>query len=190
MNINVGDKVRLLNENGEGTVKKVISKNEIWVEVDDFEYPFALHEFIRIGENNEVNHTPSDKIDHPELNSIKTTPSKFKFSRKKGAVSNVFKKMNPRGIPEIDLHIEQLTADTSITMDKREALSFQMEYLKYILEEAERNLVRELIIIHGKGEGVLKTEVRRLLGSLPNIEFWDGAFQFYSTGATHVKMYY
>lgn len=192
MKLNVGDKVRLLNEPGEGVVKKVVSNEEIWVEIDAFEYPYPIFDLIKIEDDNSVQFVKkADAIAENEKSKTKILHSKkFDFARTFGAMSNIFKKVNPRGIPEVDLHIENLSGNYKLKLDKREALQFQMEYLKYIIEEAEKNSVREIMVIHGKGEGVLKTEVRKLLGSMANVEYWDGTFQFYGTGATHVKIYY
>ena len=189
MKLNVGDKVRLLNEHGEGVVKKVLSKEEIWIDLDGFDYPYPIYELIKVDENNRVDFVSQEKKNAPDV-LISSTVSKFNFTPNQGALSNIFKKLNPRGIPEIDLHIEYLTDDYKLKLDKREALQFQLEYLRYIIEEAEKNTVRELIIIHGKGEGVLKNEVRKLLSSMAHIELWDGTYQFYGSGATHIKIYY
>ncbi|MDQ3046253.1 MAG: DUF2027 domain-containing protein [Bacteroidota bacterium] len=55
MKLKVGDKVKFLNEKGEGTVTKIISKNSVGVTVEDgFEIPFNLTELLLI---NPAGHT-------------------------------------------------------------------------------------------------------------------------------------
>ena len=48
--------------------------------------------------------------------------------------------------------------------------------------------IQKVVFIHGVGEGVLKQEVRSILTSHGNIEFWDADFREYGSGATHVRI--
>jgi hypothetical protein len=55
MKFNIGDKVRFLNETGEGIVTKIINKNSVGVTIEDgFELPFLISELVAIyNETNE-----------------------------------------------------------------------------------------------------------------------------------------
>ena len=55
-------------------------------------------------------------------------------------------------------------------------------------EKAIKNNVRKLVVIHGKGEGVLKEEVRKLLKKFP-VEVMDADYQIYGLGATEVRFF-
>lgn len=49
MKFNIGDKVRFLNEKGEGTVSRIINKNTLGVTIEDgFEIPFPITELVSI----------------------------------------------------------------------------------------------------------------------------------------------
>jgi DNA-nicking Smr family endonuclease len=53
------------------------------------------------------------------------------------------------------------------------------------LEEARKRGWREVRIIHGKGKGIRRSEVRRFLASDPNVlEFFDAPPNRGGTGAT------
>ena len=49
MNFKIGDKVRFLNEKGEGTVSKIINKTNVGVTIEDgFEIPYANSQLVLI----------------------------------------------------------------------------------------------------------------------------------------------
>lgn len=98
MSINIGDKVRFLNDVGGGTVVKIISKNSVMVEdSNEFEYPYPLNELVLIEkaavqekpQKAVVEESKSQKIDvsdinlEPELKDDNITEIMFSFIRKK-----------------------------------------------------------------------------------------------------------
>jgi len=66
MNFKPGDKVKFLNEKGEGTVTRIINKMTVGVTVEDgFEIPYVISELVLVSEKNEERHS---------VKAIKTSP--------------------------------------------------------------------------------------------------------------------
>jgi len=95
---------------------------------------------------------------------------------------------------EIDLHIENLL-DSHTNMTNHEILTFQMKVCKKFVQDAIENGTKKIVLVHGKGEGVLKNEIHTFLISLKkfndvNLDFHDASFQrFGMGGATEVIFY-
>lgn len=63
MKFKIGDKVRFLNEKGEGIVTKIINKTTVGVTVEDgFEIPFVATELVTIFDNSEVQPVQSKEV--------------------------------------------------------------------------------------------------------------------------------
>jgi hypothetical protein len=88
---------------------------------------------------------------------------------------------------KIDLHIEELI-DDHYRLSNGEIVTLQLNALKKKIASSKMNGSRELLVIHGVGKGVLKTEVRNLLKS-QGIKFSDGSYAQYGYGATLVEFY-
>ncbi len=63
---------------------------------------------------------------------------------------------------EVDLHFEKLHPDKP-HLSATEKLALQLKACNEILVDARKQSVRNIYIIVGKGEGVLKTEIQKLL---------------------------
>jgi hypothetical protein len=87
---------------------------------------------------------------------------------------------------EIDLHIENLVADTK-GLANADMLQIQLDALQQALHRAIVNRQERLMIIHGLGKGVLREEVHRILDNTPGVKKyaneWQGKYGF---GATEV----
>jgi hypothetical protein len=89
-------------------------------------------------------------------------------------------------IREIDLHIHELLDDFS-AMSPKEILDYQMDCFRQEIKKAIEDKVLKIIFIHGKGDGVLKTELRKeLKTNYRRYQFQDASFQQYGFGATMV----
>ena len=88
---------------------------------------------------------------------------------------------------EVDLHIEHLV-DNQRNMTNYEIVQIQIRHCNFTIEKAIKNNLRKLVIIHGKGEGVLKEEVRKLLKKYP-VEVIDADYRIYGLGATEVRFF-
>lgn len=182
----VGQKVRLLNENGEGVISKLL-KDCLWVDVDGFEYKYNYDEVILVGADNSVLYNAREfRIE--EKVSVKSGMIKVKMPVSKNGKSILLSRLNEKGIPEVDLHLHELL-DSSHQFSNHEKLGYQLAYLEFVLKEAYQNNIKELIVIHGVGEGILKANVRKKLDEKQGVEYWDAALKKYGWGATHIRLY-
>jgi len=87
---------------------------------------------------------------------------------------------------EIDLHIHELLDDFT-AMSAKEILDYQMDCFRDEMKKAISERVKKIVFIHGKGDGVLKTEIRQeLKTNYKKYQFQDASFQQYGFGATMV----
>ncbi|MBN2480198.1 MAG: DUF2027 domain-containing protein [Bacteroidales bacterium] len=116
-----------------------------------------------------------------------TLPSgELKPSEKKGALKK--KKRNDETY-EVDLHIDQMVADSS-KYSPAEIVSMQIKRLHESMEEAISKKMRRVVIIHGVGQGTLKMQIRKeLQEKYPEFLFQDASFKEYGFGATMVHLH-
>ena len=90
---------------------------------------------------------------------------------------------------EVDLHASELLTTTA-GMSKADILNYQVDYFRRIMDENLRNVGREIIFIHGKGEGVLRQALLKELNyRYKSCEVSDASFREYGFGATRVKIH-
>ncbi|UYW01731.1 Smr/MutS family protein [Flavobacterium agricola] len=174
MNFEKGDKVAVLDDDITGFVTG-IKKDKIVVNVDDFELEFNTSELIKIADeparffaNVSVQQVLAEKAD----------------PKRKHVVKDKASKKEPFSIP-YDLHIEKLVKDFS-RMSNHDILTIQLDTARHHLEHAIRNRIPRIVLIHGVGEGVLKTELDFMLSRYNNVTFEDANYQKYGIGATQV----
>ncbi|MFA6923824.1 MAG: DUF2027 domain-containing protein [Bacteroidales bacterium] len=93
-----------------------------------------------------------------------------------------------KGVAEVDLHIEELI-DKISGLSNGEMLTIQINYFRKTLETALANNFSKIIFIHGVGDGVLKSEIRKILDeSYPKCNFYDAPMAKYGMGATEVEL--
>ena len=78
--------------------------------------------------------------------------------------------------------------DNHRNLSNYEIIQIQIRYCEFIIKKAIKNNVSKLVVIHGKGEGVLKEEVRQLLKKYP-AETMDASYRIYGLGATEVHFF-
>lgn len=89
---------------------------------------------------------------------------------------------------EIDLHINQLV-DSVVGMSNREILRIQMERFHSEMNTAILGGVKQIVFIHGIGNGTLKESLRNsLVSDYPVCSFEDASFKEYGFGATMVRI--
>lgn len=176
MRFSIGETVGFMHEAGGG---KVISyKNNFIVIVEDetgFDRSFPENELVKIvgNQENSVTIDPDFLYEVPQ-NVGQTTP--------RGVT-----KMND--FWEIDLHTHNIL-DTEMGLSNYQILSRQLYEFKRCFKEAQKKNIHKIVVIHGVGEGVLKTEVRNYLSDREGIEFYDADFRDYGKGATEIRLYY
>ena len=182
MGFKVGDKVKILDENGEGVITKLVSNNAAMVELDGFDFEFELSNLMIVGADNQIIHKAHEKdFDHllnePKRRNVKEVLQHIPIE--------VLDKTNSKGLPEIDLHIYELV-DKPRDLTNSEMLAIQIQRLEHFIHNCIVQSVSEFVVIHGVGEGVLKTEVHKVLVSHGNIDFEEADFREYGAGATRV----
>lgn len=170
---NKGDFVAVIDDNLEGIIVD-IKNNEATMETKDgFVLSYKFSELVKI-ENAELDFSfNSSKI----LNEKETKKPNYINTEKKS------KKELP--IPEFDLHIEKLVKNHKI-MNNFDILTIQLETAKRHIDFAIKNRIPKIILIHGVGEGVLKSELEFLFGRYDVITFQDASYQKYGVGATEL----
>jgi hypothetical protein len=82
----------------------------------------------------------------------------------------------------IDLHLEVLNPSLINGRPER-IVDFQVKAAEKFIEDAIANGTKQILIIHGKGEGVLKSEITHLLSLNDAVQF---TFEKNNGGATEV----
>ena len=47
-----------------------------------------------------------------------------------------------------------------------------------------------MIVIHGVGDGILKSEVRKILSKYEHLHFFDAPYREYGFGATQIEFFH
>ena len=87
-----------------------------------------------------------------------------------------------------DLHIDSLVEDTR-RLQPAEILNIQLSFFNRILQSAIKEGIQKVIFIHGVGQGILKSEIRKTLETYDFIAFYDASMADYGTGATEARIY-
>ncbi len=108
------------------------------------------------------------------------------YENKKLNKKTNFKSSKPKEVREIDLHIHELM-DKHSNMSAKEILDYQMDCFRKEMKKAINDRVKNIVFIHGKGNGSLKAELRNELKlKYRKYQFQDASFQKYGFGATMV----
>lgn len=91
-------------------------------------------------------------------------------------------------IPVLDLHAAELL-DTFAGMTPAAILDYQLTQARRFLDRHSKERGRKVVLIHGKGEGVLREAVIRMVRKdFPTAKYHDASFREYGFGATEVVM--
>lgn len=89
---------------------------------------------------------------------------------------------------EVDLHASELI-DTTAGMSGGDILMLQMNEFRRVMDENRKQLGRQIVFIHGKGDGVLRKNILQELKYRYKGCIWqDASFREYGFGATMVKI--
>lgn len=172
--IKPGDRVAIIDDPIEGTVQMVLKETVIIETTDGFQMEFNKSEVVKLG-SHEISwgSVPFSRVlKEKEFNELRTPPKKKKS--KKGPL-----------VPEIDLHLESIVPP-EVHLEDYEKLPFQLDFARDQLEKAMNNRTPRIIFIHGKGDGILKTELGYLLSRYSNIKFYPADPPKYKGGAVEV----
>jgi dsDNA-specific endonuclease/ATPase MutS2 len=165
---NKGDFVSVIDNDINGKIIN-IQGNRITIE-DEFGFPY-YYNANQIILRKPLEEILSEKVIHKD----KIT-KKSKRSRR-----------NKIDFLEIDLHIHQIT-NTNRNMSNHDILTYQLHHAKNKMQEAIKKRIPKVIYIHGKGKGVLKKELQKMLRQFP-VEIRDASYEKYGFGAIEVKIY-
>jgi dsDNA-specific endonuclease/ATPase MutS2 len=170
----VGDKVSVLDDDIDGVVVS-IKNQEVTIETSDgFLLTFQANELIKIENSAAIDFNFSKA----QIISEKEIPKPNYINKEKK-----YKKEVP--VPDFDLHIEKLVKNYK-SMSNYEILTIQTETAKKHIDFAIRNRIPKIVLIHGVGDGVLKSEINFMLGRYDGVTFQDANYQKYGLGATEV----
>ncbi|WP_299014050.1 Smr/MutS family protein [uncultured Polaribacter sp.] len=175
--LEIGNKVAVLDDVIKGIVVSV-NKNIISLKTaDGMVFNFDEKELVRI-----------DKEQH-ELSKYSDINNKLLKDKITSSTpkTSLFKKQKQELIMEVDLHINQLVKSVR-GLDNFDMLNLQLDTAKRKIEYAIHKKISKLVFIHGVGEGVLKTELLRLLKKYP-VKYYDASYKKYGMGATEVYVY-
>ena len=89
---------------------------------------------------------------------------------------------------EVDLHAAELLDDLR-GLSPADILNYQIDTFRRIMDENLRNIGREIVFIHGKGEGVLRGALMKELNHrYKGHDVADASFREYGFGATKVTI--
>ncbi len=176
----VGDRVSVLKDTIRGKVVEIESGQVLIEDEHGFERKYRANQLVllnceksyKINSNTILEKDVSKKLKKTVKSSEKTTSSKS----------------------FIDLHIECLV-DNHTNLSNHEIVQKQMFACRSFVQKAIQSNKRKIVLIHGKGEGVLKAEIHYYLNRLVNqqsikMDFHDAPYsEFGMGGATEVILY-
>ena len=177
MCLEIGNKVAVLDDVLKGKIIDIQGDNISVQTTDGMVFNYKEVELVKIDiEQHELS----------KLSDINNPLLKEKILPKKQEKS-FFKKEKNEVILEVDLHINQLVKSTR-NMDNFDMLNLQLDTAKRKIEFAISKRISKIVFIHGVGEGVLKSELHRLLSKY-SVKFYDASYKKSGLGATEVYIY-
>jgi hypothetical protein len=159
--LRVGQRVRFLDDVGEGTVTAILSSTEAMVEDDSgFEVPHPIASLVALVNQDEAQsyqrHLPSvSAILQQEVDPQKQRALERSFkTRYEQAASS----WGSSSAVEVDLHAHELV-DTTSGLDAATILELQLAHFERMLRVAIEQRTPRIVFIHGVGQGVLKHEI-------------------------------
>ena len=113
---------------------------------------------------------------------------KAMFQKEETGRPRIVKHPQTSEVIEIDLHINELL-DTTAGLSNAAMLQCQLDKFHEVLDENKNRKGQKIVFIHGKGEGVLRKEIEKLLKTrYKSYYFQDASFREYGFGATMVTI--
>jgi len=176
MQFNIGQRVGFLYETGGGVIRSLTGEQAMVEDEDGFERTFYTRDLVFI---HSENYADDDVIIEKE--GVESDLSFRVIEERTG-------QRKPLTVWEVDLHIEELI-DSHRGMSNTEIMLKQLGEFRTMFKKAKKQSVHKLIVIHGVGEGVLKSEIRSYLALQDQIEVYDADFSEYGKGATTVEFH-
>ena len=187
----IGDQVSVITESIQGKVIQIDKKQITIEDQDGFNRSYG-HEML-VADNRRINYSLStsetEQMIIEKINASLQRTEQGVISKK-----NVKRTNFEQEVHEVDLHIDSLTTDFDY-MSNSEILQRQMMTCRIFMERVIDQKSDKAVLIHGKGEGVLRAEIYAYLNRLENtkpiqINYSDASFSKYGSGATEVTIKY
>tara|TARA_R110001592_G_scaffold359340_4_gene665781 strand:- start:20733 stop:21287 length:555 start_codon:yes stop_codon:yes gene_type:complete len=176
-----GDKVESIDSKATFIVIAVVSSSKLLVR-DEFEMEY---EIATVGllkrEGGGIAYVPKSVKEVKKM----ADPVHHQKGPSKVSYINTFK-ISGKNKAKVDLHLHEILPD-NVRYDPSKALEFQMRVFEQSFERALAARVKEFMIVHGYGKGVLRSEIRSFLQG-KGLEFMDADYGEYGQGATRCFM--
>ena len=191
--VKVGDRVKFLNDVGEGVVIKVENSIAIVEDESGFDHEYDLAELLPVGGEVEEEERYGNNL--PDMSEVLAGDISEEKQKKLQEAFDV-KYANERAtnqkrrgeFMEVDLHFHELVEDMSGLKD-RTKLDIQLNHFERMMRIAAEQRIRKVIFIHGVGQGVLRHQIRsRLEMYYPECSVRDANPREYGSGATEVLL--
>jgi hypothetical protein len=182
-----GDLVRFSDEVGEGRVIRILSDDMAEVETTDgWVLPSYIRKLVVIPENIKPSGRAATVPKPSEISRAKAEKEVRDVTLNKAPVAKPSNVRTPARV--IDLHINKLV-DIVVGLSNGEILNFQLDAFRRELNKSISSNEREIVFIHGIGNGTLKSELRRAAEK----EYkWcqqeDASFREFGFGATRIRI--
>jgi hypothetical protein len=181
-----GDRVRFLDEVGEGIVVEYRSQDAVIVHTEEgFDMTYSASKLVSIvadsdyGMDTYGGMTEASFQDKIRNDQPKKRPQESAADEKKYANTDEI---------EVDLHIHNLVS-TAAGLTNFDMVQIQLQKVYETIQMARERRVKKIVFIHGIGEGKLRTEIRTRLKAMGNLEYFDASYRRYGQGATEVKLF-
>ncbi len=189
--IKVGDRVKFLNDVGEGVVLELSIGKAVVEDTNGFDREYDVSELIAVGGAEEEAEMYGNKL--PDLDQIlkrdiseekkKKIQEQFEIKYANARATNQKRRGEHM---EVDLHLHELVDEMSGLKD-RTKLDIQLNHFERMMKIALEQKIRRVIFIHGVGQGVLRHQIRsRLEMFYPNCSVRDANPREYGSGASEV----
>ncbi len=173
----IGDKIQVIDDNLEGKVIGFDTDKRIQIETTDgFILSYWSKELIKINSNDTIIRFNKD---------IKDVLAEKEPAKKK---NNLLKKDSKKEqmIFEVDLHLEKLMTGKTNHLSNFDKMNIQLDEAKKAVDYAISKRYQRVVLIHGVGEGVLKSEINFMLKRYENIIIQEANYSKYGQGATEI----
>ncbi|MCQ2334439.1 MAG: Smr/MutS family protein [Paludibacteraceae bacterium] len=185
----IGDTIRFLNAIGGGIVRRMDeTKQMAWVEDESgFEIPTPYNQCVVVNSQDADNEYRQSILLGRKGPSMQQLAAKNSCHSAPQQVANGHKEAKKDDQMLIDLHAEQLTSRRDLPAS--DILALQLAAFRRVMIAEKRNKGKQIIFIHGKGEGVLRAELEKILRKeFQSCRFLDANYQKFSTGALLVMI--
>ncbi len=177
----IGDQVSVIEDTTEGVIAEILPSGNYMVEIDGFDWKFKESELVLVRKSSDY------KVDHSDLKlKVKSENEAQLDHQLKRKFRHIDKYGGQREVV-VDLHIQELI-DSYKGMNNSQIIQVQLSHFRSKLNECVNKRVKKMIVIHGKGKGVLKAEINRELDEFySEFKYHDASFQeFGYNGATEI----